>query len=124
MKQILIGSGAGSALAVWLVAVSSLNGDSAVAPSAPLSFEVRLPADAQLAIDGYQTRSTGAVRRYASPPVTMGKTYTYHLVATHKGKRIKRSIIVRPRELLLVDLRADFQAGSSRALQLGHRPYL
>jgi uncharacterized protein (TIGR03000 family) len=110
MKRILIGSGVVAALAVWLLAVSSASGDVAAASTAPLSFEVRLPAEAQLVIDGYQTRSTGAVRRYASPPVSVGKTYTYHLVATHKGKTVKRSIVLRPHETLVVDLEREFNA--------------
>ena len=56
--------------------------------SAPIRLSVRVPADATLIIDGRTTTSTGPVRRFESPPVELGKTYTYYLNArwTEAGK--------------------------------------
>jgi uncharacterized protein (TIGR03000 family) len=47
----------------------------------PATVVVRLPAGARLTIDGRPTRATGATRRFVSPPLQPGKTYTYRLRA-------------------------------------------
>src|SRR6478672_6844978 len=41
------------------------------------TLTVRLPADARLVVDGKDTKQTGAVRRFFSPPLTPGKNYSY-----------------------------------------------
>jgi uncharacterized protein (TIGR03000 family) len=38
---------------------------------------VRLPADARLLVDGQETKQTGPMRRFTSPPLTPGKSYSY-----------------------------------------------
>jgi uncharacterized protein (TIGR03000 family) len=47
----------------------------------PATLVVRLPAGARLTIAGQPTRSTGATRRFVSPPLEPGKSYTYELRA-------------------------------------------
>jgi uncharacterized protein (TIGR03000 family) len=53
-----------------------------VEPSAsPALLTVRVPADAEVLIDGNPTTSTGAVREYRSPPLKPGSAYTYEVRA-------------------------------------------
>jgi uncharacterized protein (TIGR03000 family) len=48
----------------------------------PLEVEVGLPrADARLFIDGAEVAGTGAVRKFATPPLTTSAPYTYELRA-------------------------------------------
>jgi uncharacterized protein (TIGR03000 family) len=56
-------------------------------------LRVRLPADAKLTVDGQETRQTGPLRRFYSPPLTPGKTYRYSFEWTYQkdGKTVKRS---------------------------------
>src|SRR5262249_22456846 len=51
-------------------------------------FDVLLPADAVLTIDGTPTRETGALRHFQTPPLPVGGEYTYTLKATHQGKEV------------------------------------
>ena len=51
----------------------------------PVTFEVLLPAEAVLELNGGLTRATGPVRRFQSPPVAPGEAYVYSLRATYKG---------------------------------------
>src|SRR5262245_61099767 len=78
---------------------------------APAVFEVLLPADADLEVDGKKTRATGESRRFQSPPVPAG-TYAYTLKATWRGHNITRTILIRPDLVTQVDLRAELQAAS------------
>jgi uncharacterized protein (TIGR03000 family) len=50
----------------------------------PVTVVVRLPAAAQLEIDGVRTRQTGEVRRFVSPPLPAGQNFTYVFKATWK----------------------------------------
>jgi uncharacterized protein (TIGR03000 family) len=55
-----------------------------VAPSyssAIATVEVRVPADAQLFIDGTPTKQTGEMRTFVSPLLESGQAYTYDLTA-------------------------------------------
>src|SRR5262249_38705252 len=69
----------------------------------PAYLEVRrLPANATLALDGYQTRQRGSVRFFTTP-LARGYKYTYELVATWPGpdgKPVKESknVTVNPGE--------------------------
>jgi uncharacterized protein (TIGR03000 family) len=59
------------------------------ATSAQLS--VKLPASAQLAIDGRPTTSTGESRQFVTPPLEQGKDFTYVLTGkmTREGKEVR-----------------------------------
>jgi uncharacterized protein (TIGR03000 family) len=54
----------------------------AVAGPQPVYLNVQVPADAEVWIDGAKTTQMGANRRFASPPLTPGKNYTYEVTAT------------------------------------------
>jgi uncharacterized protein (TIGR03000 family) len=76
--------------------------------SAPAQLSVRLPAMAELQIDGQKTRSTGPMRRYTSPPLEPGQQYTYELRAKwmQNGREMTRTrtVEVRPGQVVNVDL--------------------
>lgn len=76
-----------------------------------INIHVLVPADATLEVDGYyKTKSTGASRRFVTPPLTVGKSYTYTLKVTSKGKSITKDIKVRYGSKNTFDLRSEFQA--------------
>jgi uncharacterized protein (TIGR03000 family) len=87
---------------------------SAVIPPSPspapaaATIRVRLPADARLTIDGDATVSTGAARRFASPPLTAGRTYYYTLAAE----------VLRDGRRLTVTHRVAVRAGQESAVEL------
>ncbi|GEM_PF-158099 len=72
---------------------------------------VRLPADATLTIGGQSTVSRGSERRFVSPDLTPGHTYSYELEAswTVGGKEVKvvRSVMFQPGQVAVVDLRTQ-----------------
>lgn len=57
---------------------------------APAIIIVNLPAQATLRVDGYLTRSTSAVRTFASPALEPGKDYRYTLSAelVRNGRKV------------------------------------
>jgi uncharacterized protein (TIGR03000 family) len=69
---------------------------------------VRLPAEALLEIDGSPTTQTGAVRRFRTPGLRGGRSYTYTLRATwdEDGERrtVTRRVRVTPGEETQTDL--------------------
>jgi uncharacterized protein (TIGR03000 family) len=79
----------------------------AAAVPAPAQILVRLPADATLTIDDQPTRSTSDQRLFFSPPLDVGKEYTYTLRAEvmRDGQPVAstRQITVRPGELTRVE---------------------
>ena len=85
---------------------------------APASLVVRLPADARLTIDGGPTRSTGATRWYASPPLEPGQTFHYDLKAevTRNGKRLTetRRVAVRAGQASAVTMAFTGQAVAAK----------
>jgi uncharacterized protein (TIGR03000 family) len=76
----------------------------------PAVFEVLLPADATLEVDGHPTQSTGERRRFQSPPVETGSTYAYPIKATWRGHTLTRTIRLRAERVTTVDLRQELQA--------------
>src|ERR1700757_4571542 len=74
-------------------------------------IHVFVPADATLVVDGYyKTKSTGSSRRFITPPLLPGKSYTYSLKVTSKGKSITRDIKIRHGAKNVFDLRPEVQA--------------
>jgi len=53
---------------------------------------VLVPAQARLEIAGVQTRQTGEIRRFDSPPISRGETFHYHVKATWQegGRNVVR----------------------------------
>ncbi len=108
------------ALAV-LLAVSPIL--SAQAPEKkPADFEVRLPEDAVLEVDGNKTQATGETRQFQSRPLEVGGTYSYTLKATWRGKSVTREILLRPGKLTTIDLREALQAAQAPAGSGAERP--
>jgi uncharacterized protein (TIGR03000 family) len=87
-----------------------------------VTIEVRLPEKARLFIEGRETKSTGPVRLFVSPPLAAGK-YSYTLKAIipdKKGPRVvTRRIDVRPGDFESVDLRV---AGKERIPDVEYEP--
>jgi uncharacterized protein (TIGR03000 family) len=78
-------------------------------PAQEAFLDVRLPANAKLEIQGRLTTRTGENRRFVSPPLALGKKYTYTLVATWAGpdgKEVRRvkEVQVFPGRTVEVDL--------------------
>jgi uncharacterized protein (TIGR03000 family) len=71
-------------------------------------IRVLVPASAQVEFDGTKTSSTGESRLYFSPPVPVGRAYTYTLKVVADGKTVTRDITVRPGVETRFDLRPDF----------------
>jgi uncharacterized protein (TIGR03000 family) len=71
-------------------------------------LEVLAPEDARLFIEDKDTRSTGAIRRFESPPLSPGK-YTYTLKAVIAGpngaQTMTRIVDVRPGDFEEIDFR-------------------
>jgi uncharacterized protein (TIGR03000 family) len=70
-------------------------------PPAPANIIVHLPVDARLTVDGEQVRFGGSVRQFESPPLSVGKTYSYMVVGT--VIRDGRAVTARKE----IDVRAD-----------------
>src|SRR5262249_45549416 len=72
---------------------------------------VLVPADATVVVDGYyKTKSTGSSRRFITPPLLPGKSYTYSFKVTSRGKSVTRDIKIRHGAKNVFDLRPEFQA--------------
>jgi uncharacterized protein (TIGR03000 family) len=83
--------------------------------AAAIVFRVLLPADAQVTIDGNKTTSTGAERRYETPPLARNKDYTYTLKVTSRGKSVTRKAVVRYGAANTFDLRDAFREAAPPA---------
>jgi uncharacterized protein (TIGR03000 family) len=88
-----------------LLGLSALGGE-----SKPATIEVRLPADAELELNGNKTGSTGEVRRFESPSLETGRTSTCTLKATWRGQGITRNVTPQPGRTAVVDLRKELEA--------------
>jgi uncharacterized protein (TIGR03000 family) len=65
--------------------------------SQPAYLRVKVPAGAELLVDGTRTKQSGAERLFESPPLPAGKRFVYNLKATWKedGKEVVREKVVR-----------------------------
>jgi uncharacterized protein (TIGR03000 family) len=79
-----------------------------------VNIELLVPADAKVAFDGSSTTETGENRRYVSPPLAVGREYTYVLTVTWQGDVVTKELRVRPGKVHRVDLRADFSLASGK----------
>ena len=77
-------------------------------PRKTVILEILLPEDARLLIEGQETKATGSMRNFESPPLPPGK-YTYTITAILPGpngpQTITRRIDVRPGDFESIDLR-------------------
>lgn len=70
------------------------------APKDRLGFEINVPADAKVFVDGYETKSTGAVRRFMTGAVAGQRSYEMNIrvECERNGKKLvsQRSVTARP----------------------------
>jgi uncharacterized protein (TIGR03000 family) len=90
----------------------------------PVTIKVELPrANAKLTIDDAATQQTGVSRKFASPPLEPGKTYSYTLKAVWQPNNYEtvtrtRVIKFKPGEEVVVDLRvADENQPDKRVIR-------
>jgi len=71
-------------------------------------LEVRVPANAEVWIEGTKTLQKGVVRQFISPPIEPGRDYSYKIEAKWMDKGSEqtqsRTLVVRPGELKRVDI--------------------
>jgi uncharacterized protein (TIGR02246 family) len=79
-----------------------------------ITFEVRLPADAVLEIDGKKTTATGETRTFETPALRVGGRFTYTLKATANGKEVTREIELAHGTKRTFDLRTELGGGTKR----------
>lgn len=73
-----------SALAMLIIPTAAL---AAPPEGKPAVFTLTLPADAQIWFDGVITRQVGSVRIFESPPLPVGKQFSYRIRARWQGDR-------------------------------------
>src|SRR5262245_62135421 len=100
------------------VAAESLAGPEVAARGAgdteeAIVFEVLVPADAALEIDGEKTTSTGGTRTFSTPPLPVGGQFAYTLKATAGGKEVTRKIHLRHGGTRSFDLRDGFATAAA-----------
>lgn len=63
------------------------------APDSKAHIWLRVPANAQVWVDGSRTRQTGEARHFYSPPLTPGKKYAYEIRVrwTEDGKPVEKN---------------------------------
>jgi uncharacterized protein (TIGR03000 family) len=100
---------------LWLTTTSLTLGQDTDKKSAHLRLLV--PVAAQVAIDGQKTTTTGEERRYETPPLTPGKTYSYQVEASWQegSSKIVRMAVakVQAGKETVIDLRPGSKDGSS-----------
>jgi uncharacterized protein (TIGR03000 family) len=77
--------------------VPPLVGQETPPSSQPAYLRVRIPAGAELLVDGTRTKQNGSERLFQSPPIPVGKKFLYSLKATWKegGKEVVHEEVAR-----------------------------
>jgi hypothetical protein len=78
-------------------------------------FELRVPAEAVVIIEGEKTQSIGEVRQYQTLPVLTGKKYGYTIKVSFKGKDVTKDIVLKHDDPNKTDLRAEFDTAGAPA---------
>jgi uncharacterized protein (TIGR03000 family) len=100
-----------------IVGAPSVYGDPTFAPgqpyqtqgqALPVTIDVKLPADAELWIEGKKMTQKGALRKFVSPALTVGERYTYEFrVKWKEGDKLvtrTQSLDVTPGQQVKLDL--------------------
>jgi uncharacterized protein (TIGR03000 family) len=97
--------------AVALLALTLGSGSIAQSNGSKVLIFVKVPADAELTVDGVKVKQTGEERRLITPPIPQGEQGLYTLKAVFKrdGKSVtvERDIVVEGGKVTQVDLRDD-----------------
>jgi uncharacterized protein (TIGR03000 family) len=101
---------AGAAGLLLALAATALWAQDRAAQTEPAVLIVRLRPDARLFVDGSPTRQTGPSRKFNTPPLEAGKTYTYTLSAVWEPNNYEtytrtRKVNVQAGKEVRVDLR-------------------
>jgi putative membrane protein len=96
--------------------VKGLTGQAPSAPPARAEITVVVPADAEVFFDGYRTMQRGTERLYFTPPLQVGKQFTYEVVVrwTRDGKPVeeKRKVEVTGGGTVRVDFTRPVPGGT------------
>jgi uncharacterized protein (TIGR03000 family) len=81
------------------------------------AIDVRLPADAELSFEGVRMAQRGTLRRFVTPELMPGNSYTYDINATwnEDGREVSRirHLTLKPGDHLTVDLTTAEPAATS-----------
>jgi uncharacterized protein (TIGR03000 family) len=79
----------------------------AAGEDAPVVITMLVPSDAQVWFNGTKTTQTGSQRRFYSPPLTAGRTYSYEIRIFSDSQDLieKRTLQVRSGDRITLDLR-------------------
>lgn len=123
------------ARSLFLAALLTLTASPAVRAQAPDTQErratliVRVYPDAKLTVDGAATNQTGEVRRFYSPPLEPGKSYSYTLVAEWMPRNnyetyiVTRKVKVEPGKSVEIDMRKwDPKQGDTLVIRFVETP--
>src|SRR5262245_53213957 len=91
-----------------ILGTTAYRGTAGEPESASAFIEVRLPADAELLVDGSATKPRGPLRTFTTPPLEQGFVYTYRLEARWtardgKPRNATRRVDIRPGQRFVVD---------------------
>jgi uncharacterized protein (TIGR03000 family) len=87
-----------------------------MAPPRPAFLLVRVPAGAQVLVDGHRTRQTGTRRTFHTPALESGERYYYEVTVRRPGgKRETRRVVVWAGRRVTVDFTAGLAAGGQRS---------
>lgn len=84
---------------VWLTMLLAAGPAASQEASRRAVLHLRLPADAQLTVDGQKTRQTGPLRHFYSPPLDADKSYHYTFAWTYSkdGNNYKATKVINVR---------------------------
>ncbi|MFT3883212.1 MAG: sulfatase-like hydrolase/transferase [Gemmatales bacterium] len=80
-----------------------------------ITFEILVPADAVLELNGTKMDPTGESRKFVTPALKTGGHYSYDVKATSHGKEVTRKIHLGHGVTNSFDLRGDFGGASAAA---------
>jgi uncharacterized protein (TIGR03000 family) len=108
---------------VLLAGWASLGSQPPTGEAAPraIDFQLVLPADAQVTVEGFRTNSSGENRLFRTPPVAAGARYTYQVAVTWQGQTLRRAVVLSHDRANLFDWRADLAALAAPPAR-GERP--
>ena len=90
--------------------------------SLSLSLEVRLPADAELKVNGKAVPGSGEERRFRTAPVMELRPVDYLVAVSWRGRMVTRTIKLHPGRPAMVDFRDDFLEAAADSFRLEARP--
>jgi uncharacterized protein (TIGR03000 family) len=75
------------------------------ADARPIVFEIRVPAEASVEIEGVKTRASGETRQFKTPDVPQGRRYSYTIKVTYDGVTSSHQLVLTHAGPNVLDLR-------------------